>query len=238
MIRKMETSLAQKAISLALQGKWDDAIKVNREILEVNSQDSEALNRLARAYSEVGEIGKARQTAQKVLKIDPVNTIALRCLDKWKVSGKIKKDTNQTVLADAFLEESGKTRLIELLNIGDKKLFVNLDAGEETKLVPFAHRVSVMTMDGRYVGRLPDDLASRLKSLMKSGNKYQVLIKSVKAGQVTVFIREMEKGATVRDVASFPPEKIDYVSFTPPELVHQDQPIAVGEDLEEAEGTI
>lgn len=232
----METSLAQKAVSAALQRDWESAVKTNLEILDKSPQDTEALNRLAHAYSEMGEIGKARTTAQKVLKIDPVNSIAVKCLERWKAMSKIKKGSGKTYSVDAFLEEPGKTKLVNLFHTGDLEVFANLNPGEEVKLVPFAHRVSVITCDGRYIGRLSDDLASRLKGLIKSGNKYQTLVKSVEPKNVTVFIREIERGEKSRDIASFPQEKIDYVAFTPPELVHSDQPLEVGEDMEDAEG--
>lgn len=232
----MEISLAQKAVNAALQRNWELAIKVNLEILSSSPQDTEALNRLARAYSEMGEIPKARETAQKVLKIDPVNPIAQKCLERWKTMSKVKRDSGKAYSVDAFLEEPGRTKLVSLFHTGDSAVFANLDPGEEVKLVPFAHRVSVITYDGRYIGRLSDDLASRLKNLIKSGNKYQTLIKSVEPKNVTVFIREIERGEKSRDIASFPQERIDYVAFTPPELVHSDQPIEIGDDMEDTEG--
>jgi hypothetical protein len=108
--------------------------------------------------------------------------------------------------------------------LGESKIFANLDPGEEVKLFSYAHKVSINTLDGKYIGCLPDDLAARLRNLVKSGNKYQVLMKSVDPKEVKVFIRELEKGPKVQDIPSFPTEKIDYVSFTPPELVHQDTP--------------
>jgi len=232
----MDNDLALKAIDFALARKWDEAVETNLKILDSSSEDTDALNRLARAYSELGEIGKARQTAEKVISIDPVNSIALKCLERWKTINKVKKDTSP-ISVDTFLEEPGRTKLVTLMNTGDKTVFANLDPGEEVKLATFAHRVSILTHDGRYIGRLPDDIAARLRQLIKSGNKYQSLIKSVEPKNVTVFIRELEKGdGDSKDVASFPPEKIDYVSFTPPELVHAEGPLEVGEDLEEAEG--
>lgn len=232
----METGLAQKAVSAAIQRNWKLAVEVNAEILKSSPEDTDALNRLARAYSELGEIVKARTTAQKVLKIDPVNPIAQKCLERWKTIAKVRKDNGVSYSMDAFLEEPGKTKLVTLFNIGDQTIFANLNPGEEVKLVPFAHRVSVIAYDGRYIGRLPDDLAARLRGLIKSGNKYQTLVKSVEPKNVTVFIREIERGTGSKDIASFPSEKIDYVSFTPPELIHQDQPLEAGEGFEDAEG--
>ncbi len=49
----MDVSLAQKAIDLALQGKWIEAIDVNEEILKENPRDVDAFNRIAKARSDL-----------------------------------------------------------------------------------------------------------------------------------------------------------------------------------------
>lgn len=234
---QMDTSPAQKAISLALQGSWKEAIEANKKILAENPADIDSLNRMARAYSELGDISQARKCAEQVIKIDPINTIAVKSLEKWKKLTKVEKAQDITAQPDSFLEEPGRTKLISLLHTGDETIFASLTPGEEVKLVPSAHRLSVMTGSGKYIGRLPDDLAARLNSLMKEGNKYLVLVKSIGHREIDVFVKELERGEKVKDINSFPPEKIDYVSFTPPELVHAEAPIEIGEDLEDAEGT-
>jgi tetratricopeptide (TPR) repeat protein len=217
----METSLAQKAVSSALAGKWEEALKFNLEILSGTPEDVDALNRLARCYSETGDQKKAKATTQKVLKIDPVNSIAQKCLLKWNNTRPGECHKSCATSGESFLEESGKTKMITLLNPGDSSIFANLDSGDEVKLAAFAHKVSVTDDDGKYIGCLPDDLAARLRNFMKKGNKYQVLVKSIDSKDVTVLIRELENKT---GIASFPPEKIDYVTFTPPELVHRDVP--------------
>jgi tetratricopeptide (TPR) repeat protein len=217
----METSLAQKAVCLALAGKWQEALEVNLEILSQNPEDIDAMNRLARCYSEIGSTADAVETTQKVLKIDPINPIAQRCLSKWKVVHPGENHRSSATSGEAFLEESGKTKMVTLMNLGDRNVFVNLDSGDEVKLASYAHKVSVIDDIDRYIGRLPDDLAARLRGLLKQGNKYQVLIKSTDEKEVTVLIKELENKT---GITSFPPEKIDYVSFTPPELVHRDIP--------------
>lgn len=232
----MEITLAQKAISLALSGNWEEATEVNLQILKDSPDDVDALNRLARAYAELGKLPLAKETAKKVVTLDPLNPIALKCLEKWKTITSMQKSTSPTISVDSFLEESGKTKLIPLLNPGDSKVCGALDPGEEVKLSTHAHSVSIITKDGKYLGKLPDDISARLRNLIKTGYKYQVLIKSIEGKDVTVFIRETERPEDAK-MSSFPTEKIDYVSFTPPELVHKEQPIQ-SDDLEEAETEI
>lgn len=220
----MDTSATQKAVTLALSGQWHEAIEANLEILKNSPEDTEALCRLARAYNEIGKVYDARETLQKVIEIEPANSIALKFIEKLKVAGNSGASPSSPIRNESFLEEPGKTKLIKLLNIGEPENIANLDPGEEVKLASYSHRVSLTTLDGKYVGRLPDDVAARLRGLIKDGNKYQVLIKCVSPKEITVFIRETERGTSANGVPSFPPEKIDYVSFTPPELVHSDTP--------------
>jgi len=220
----MDISAAQVAIALALSGKWNEAVDANLNILQSNPDDVEALCRLARACAEIGKVTDAREALKKVLTLDPANQIALKFIEKLKVAKNSDGATFSPTCNESFLEEPGKTKLIQLLNPGEPENLVNLDPGEEVKLATYPHRVSVTTDDGKYIGRLPDDIAARLKNLIKEGNKYQVLIKCASPKDITVFIRETEKGPDSNGSPSFPPEKIDYVSFTPPELVHSDLP--------------
>ena len=163
--------------------------------------------------------------AQKVLKIDPVNSIAQKCLDKCTAVKKTDRHNQNTTSAESFLEESGKTKIAALMHTGDANVLASVDSGDEVHFLPHAHRVSVVTESGKFLGRLHDDLAARIRNLLKEGFKYQVLIKSVdpKKG-ITVFIREISRADGAKDATSFPPEKIEYVSFTSPELVHKDTP--------------
>lgn len=217
----MDADLAQKSVSAALCGDWKEAISLNKEILAQDPQNIDALNRLARAYSEIGNIKKAKALSQKVLKIDPFNTIAAKSVRKWKQLKPGEAASGSLSGAEAFLEEPGKTKIVPLLYLGGASILSKLDAGSEVKLTPSSHRVSVVTQEGKYIGRLPDDLSARLRKLIKMGNVYQILVKSIAPNDVKVFIREIERNSKFSDVASFPPERIDYISFTPPELVRK-----------------
>ena len=229
----MEKDLAQEAIDLALSGKWDKAVKINEVILEENPKDVEALNRLARAYSELGNISTARKIAKNVLQVDPFNTIANKALEKWKELKRGETYKSHPSSAQSFLEEPGKTKIISLLHPGSNKIIAKLDAGDEVKLNTHSHKVSVCTKDGKYVGKLPDDLSARLRKLIKYGNEYKAYVKSANKKEVRIFIRETKRTAKLADIPSFSSEKIDYISFTPPELVHKRGDIATNIENEE-----
>lgn len=221
----MNEDTAQKAVQKALKGNWDEAIKLNKEILKEDSKDIDALNRLARAYAEKGNFKEAKNYANKVLKIDSFNTIATKALKKWSTSTKLDGGKSKTGSPQAFLEEPGKTKLTTLLHLGDAATIAALDTGDELEINSHQHRVNLVTSEGKYVGRLADDLAARMKKLLKYGNKYQVLVKSIEPEEVKVFIREIKRAEKLKDIPSFSSDKIDYVSFTPPQLVHKKETV-------------
>jgi len=217
----MKDDLAQKAVSLALSGNWEEALLVNKKILQDDLKDVDALNRQARAYAELGKLSKAKACAKKVLKIDPFNTIALKSLEKWKELKRGEALKSTPTSPQTFLEEPGKTKILSLIHLGDYKVIAKLDSGDEITLNTRSHRISALSNDGKYVGRLPDDLSARLKKLIKLGNEYLAFIKFANAKEVRVFIRETKRARKLADIPSFSTEKIEYVSFTPPELVHK-----------------
>lgn len=228
----MDSDLAQQAIEEALKGDWKDAVRTNLQILKGTGKDIDALNRLARAYSELGEFSKAKKTAEKVIKIDHFNPIATKALSRWKVAKHGKTDNSPSTTPEAFLEDPGKTKQVTLIHLGDVKLIAELNAGDRVKIACHPHRVSVLTQNDKYIGRLPDDLASRLRKLIKFGNQYEVFLKSTDPNDIKVFIRETYRSKELESIPSFPAEKIEYVSFTPPELVRksEESPIQLEEE--------
>ena len=225
--------LAQEAVKAALCGDWKKAIEVNGDILKKTPVDLDALNRLSKAFAELGKVEKAKTLAKKVLKLDHFNSIAKKSLEKWKSLGNEDIYSIAPSKAQIFLEEPGKTKIISLLHLGDTKVVASLDCGDEVKMSHHSHRVSIFTMDGKYIGKLPDDLSARLRYLITGGNAYQVFIKSVDKKEVKVIIQEVVRSKKLSEVPSFPPEKIDYVSFTPPEFVHKKEELAIETDTDE-----
>ena len=188
----MDTDLAPKAIAAAIHGNWKEAIMVNKEILKSSPQDVDALNRLGRAQAEIGNLTKARECSQKVLKIDPINSIALKALAKWRgmKPGVFKTRVDIPSSAEAFLEEPGKTKIVSLMHLGCPTTLSELDSGDMVKLDYHCHRIAVISTQGKYIGRLPDDLSAKLKKLISLKNKYNVLIKSIESpNEVKIFIR-------------------------------------------------
>lgn len=213
----MEENLTQKAIDSALKCDWVQAIKLNLAILKNDPEDIDALNRLARAYFENGNITKARTTSKIVLKINPENNIAINSIRKF---GQIKKNLSPTKIGVAssminkgvtFIEEPGKTKVTTLINLGSEKVYTCLNSGQEVLLAPYSHKVSITTLKGEYIGKLTDDLSARLRKLTKGGNKYIVFVKSASKNCVKIFIKEIKRGKDYLNTQSFPRESLESI---------------------------
>jgi tetratricopeptide (TPR) repeat protein len=190
----MESDLAQEAITAALSCDWENAIFLNSKIIKANSEDIDALNRIARAYAENGDIVKAKAASAKVLKLDPTNTIANKCLLKWKSYRKgLINTVPQVISSKAFIEEPTRTRIVNLINLGEVSNLTTLDCGDMLKLSAHPHRVNVDTLDDRYIGRFPDDLAAKFINLIKFGGEFEVVVKSANKHEVKVFVRSVSK---------------------------------------------
>jgi len=68
--------LSREAVNLALQGEWERATEVNKAILELFSDDVEAMNRLVKALIELGNYLDARAVLNQVCEVAPYNNIA------------------------------------------------------------------------------------------------------------------------------------------------------------------
>ena len=77
---RFRIKLGKEAVKLALNGSWQRAAAVNRAILELHPQDSEAANRLAKALMELGDYADARAVLDDLCRRDPRNAIARKNL--------------------------------------------------------------------------------------------------------------------------------------------------------------
>ncbi|MFH2019359.1 MAG: tetratricopeptide repeat protein, partial [bacterium] len=73
-------NLHTQAISSSLNSDWEIAIELNSLILKDEPNNIAALNRLARAYTELNQKESAKTVYNKVLTLDKYNQIALKNL--------------------------------------------------------------------------------------------------------------------------------------------------------------
>src|ERR1700694_561065 len=70
------------AVNQATEGLWKEAVTTNKNILSLFPQEPDALNRLGKAHSELGQYAEARQAYSQTLKYSPKNTIAKKNLER------------------------------------------------------------------------------------------------------------------------------------------------------------
>lgn len=198
------------AIKKALDNRWEEAIQLNQILLEENPNDLDTLNRLAFALIKLGRLTDAQKTYEKVISIDKTNPIALKNLKKINSISKrsINSFSNQLVnnyvrLDDLFIEEAGKTKIVELKNITDKITLSYLQPGDEVYLVIKRSKIFAQTSNKKYIGMLPDNISTRLIPFIRAGNEYQSHVKSLDDKNVMIFIKESKKSKKLQYQPSF-----------------------------------
>lgn len=202
--------LAQQAIALAVQSRWQDAIEVNRQIVDLAPNDAEAYNRLGKAYTETGEIVAAREAYERALQADPANLIAQRNLERlshvseMEAAELARRSGVRRLEPQFFVEEIGKTGVVILQHPASPNVLATLAAGEQVMLEQQDKHLIATTMDGTYLGRIEDALATRLTRLMTGGNQYQAGVVGVDGNTVRVIIRETVQAPQNVGRISFP----------------------------------
>ncbi|OGK13078.1 hypothetical protein A3C98_03135 [Candidatus Roizmanbacteria bacterium RIFCSPHIGHO2_02_FULL_37_15] len=200
--------LEEQAVDAAMHFSWQFAIEINKKILKLDKKNLAANLRLGFSYIQLQKLDDAKKYYRKALKIQPNSSVANVNLERIKVLQlkSSKKNKNPQIYLDPnlFLEISGKTKSVTLVNLGQKNTLAALSVGQEIFLKIKKRKVEVRTSENEYVGSLPDDLSRRLLVFLKAKSKYRVFVKDASLGRITVFIREEKKGKKVQHYLSFP----------------------------------
>lgn len=202
------TLLKDQAIQLALLGEWEKAIDVNHQILQETPDDVETLNRIGFAYTALRRTKDAIQSYEKVLSLDDQNPIALKNMKRLIANKKNNDTTNHTplfiALADTmFIEEYGKTKVVELINVAQSQVIAHLMTGEMVTLRIKRSKIFVLDTNDTFIGMLPDDIGKRLIKFMTGGNTYSACIKGISKKGVIIFIKEVKHANRFKNQLSF-----------------------------------
>ena len=199
------TPLKQQAIQTALLGHWQEASSINKALLKENPNDIDTLNRLAFAFTALGKTKEAKSMYRKVLKIDTLNPIALRNMKRLTELGEkaIKNDSLPQFRNHTFIEETGKTKTVELVNIAQPKITSWLRTGQKLAISIKRSKIFIQDANDQYLGVLPDDIAKRLIKFIKGGNIYDACVKSSNQHHVTIFMQEVKRASRFKNYPSF-----------------------------------
>lgn len=200
--------LQQQAVDAAISQQWKQALLLNEKILKLESKNLAATLRLGYAHLHLKNNKEAKKYYQKALRIQPKNHVAIENLERIGVMGvrRSKKTGDDMVIINPnlFLEIPGKTKIVTLVNVGQKKDLAELRIGQEIKLQLKKRKVEARTNNDKYLGCLPDDLSKRLIFFLKVKSKYFAYIKEANLNRVVLFIKEELKGKKVTHFLSFP----------------------------------
>lgn len=231
--------LQKQAIEAAKSQNWDLAINLNQEILNEDQKNISALNRLALAKMQIGQLKEAKQHLCQVLELDKHNKIALRNLEKAKK--KKKGRVAQFNHSSSYIEEPGKAKIVSLIRISDTKLLDKLTVGEACLLEPKKSLVSIiLASNNNYVGSLTQDISIRLIRLINQGNQYQCTIHSVEPDENVckvhiqeTFVSEENQGVTSFPISSVQADLLDPEILSIEHRLKNDLPIEYFNDEDE-----
>jgi tetratricopeptide (TPR) repeat protein len=202
---------SKEAIDLAMQGRWQEAVEVNREIIENFPKDVDAYNRLGRAYMELGQYAESVEAYSQTVAMDPYNAIAnrnLRRIADIEKSGDEDIDTDH-VLPHHFIEEIGKSGTVILYDLGPKEKRARMVAGDKVFLKAEGTGLVVENRRGEYMGRVEPKTGQRLARLIQGGNQYSATIVKSQVDVMSVIIRETHQDPSQAGKLSFPPKGAD-----------------------------
>jgi tetratricopeptide (TPR) repeat protein len=208
--RARRRQLAQQAIALAMQSRWEEAADLNQQIVDMAPNDAEAFNRLGKANTELGRVDEAKAAYEAAMRADPANLIAQRNLERLSritpaEAAELAKKATAKLDPRFFMEETGKTG-ITILENPVAEVLPTLTAGDQVKLEIEDGTLVVTTVDGTRIGTVEERLAARLVRLMQTGNKYQAGVVGVDRQAVRIIVRETYQSPQNVGRISFPPQ--------------------------------
>ena len=205
---RLKKQWTEQAIQQALSSQWEEAVSTNRSILTLFPSETEAYNRLGKAFSELGQYAEARQAYTQTLKFNPNNTIAKKNLDRLALLQEEMvplQGTGDRIDPALFNEEPGKTTMTNLINLAAAPVLAKVGVGDKVQWHVAGHSVFARNPAGEDIGQIEPRLANRLIKLMDAGNRYAAAVRSMEQGQVRLMIREEYQHPSMFGTVSFSP---------------------------------
>ncbi|HYT13666.1 MAG TPA: tetratricopeptide repeat protein [Candidatus Nitrosopolaris sp.] len=214
---KPRSQYSDDAVQLAIAGKWDDAVKLNKFIIDSFGADEETQNRLGKALSELGKLKDAKSAYEAALKLNPMNSIAKKNAARINTLLHQKeglKAGGTRVDLNLFVEEMGKT-IITTLESSAPDICSKVAAGDVAELRIEGDGIAAETSRGVRLGLLEAKLARRLIKFMRGGNRYQAGVTSCEGSAVKLIVRETYQDPRFVGKPSFPMRRKREVEFRP-----------------------
>lgn len=196
----------EEAIQLALESNWQEAVAINRTILDKHGPDEDAYNRLGKALSELGRLEEALEAYGETLKLNPLNVIAQK--NQRKLSAMLEQPArvegvHASVDVDLFAEEPGKSALT-VLSRPSGGVVVQVAPGDPVELAAVGGVLHATTARGVALGDVEAKISRRLIPLMETGNRYSAAVARAEDDRIEIMIREVVQSPENSRKSSFP----------------------------------
>lgn len=181
-------NLEKQAIRLALSQNWEEAITINKDLLDKVPTDIKAKIRLGTCYLQLKRFSEAEKVFKEVLKQDPINSIAKKNIDLAKAKKVLNIKANGGN-GKSLIKEPG-TSIETEVTITAKGITSNAFSHGDSfdlkykrdKTILYSDNIEIATIEDKVISK---KLASRNKVEMRcqalfvrgDGKKIKVLIR-------------------------------------------------------------
>ncbi len=214
---KPRSIYVEEAIQAALESRWNDAVAINRALVERHGADDETCNRIGKALTELGEHQEALDAYTQALQLNPLNVIAQKNVRKLQLlldSREKLGGAKGAIDVDLFAEEPGKSALT-VLNPPKSGVVIAVAPGEVVELHLQDGGLQAQTARGVVLGDVDSKIARRLVPLIGSGNRYTAVVARVEESQIEIIVREAFQSAENARKSSFPVSRQKREEFRP-----------------------
>jgi tetratricopeptide (TPR) repeat protein len=211
---RSKRQLIDEARRAGLDGRWDEAVELNQQLISRSPKDADAQNRLGRSLLELGRYTPAIEAYTSALRSDPANMIARRNLQRLELLrhrsqtpepvSEVRGEAIPLPRTSVFIEEIGKTWVDELVNPAPMEQLVDVRSGQQLQLEVTDGRVFVAGGDGQRLGEIDAKTAERLTSLISAGNRFEVYALGITTLSLRVILREIFRDPSQGATFSFP----------------------------------
>jgi tetratricopeptide (TPR) repeat protein len=207
----------EEAIQAALESRWQDALAINRALVERHGGVEETFNRIGKALTELGEHQAALDAYSQALQINFENVIAQKNVRKLRLLLESREKiagAKGAIDVDLFAEEPGKSALT-VLNPPKSGVVIVVAPGEVVELHLQDGGLQAQTTVGVVLGDVDSKIARRLVPLISTGNRYTAVVARAEESQIEIIIREAFQSTENARKSSFPVSRQRREEFRP-----------------------
>ena len=207
----------EEAVQAALESRWQDALAINRALVERHGGVEETFNRIGKALTELGEHQAALDAYSEALQINSENVIAQKNVRKLRLLLESREKiagAKGAIDVDLFAEEPGKSALT-VLNPPKSGVVIVVAPGEVVELHLQDGGLQAQTTAGVVLGDVDSKIARRLVPLISTGNRYTAVVARAEESQIEIIIREAFQSTENARKSSFPVSRQRREEFRP-----------------------